>query len=489
MQQRPNRSQLTAGRMWRVALLAVAALLVFSGAAFAQEGQPADAPEKEAPKPEPGLVVIHVEADGPAAAAGVSRGDIILAVDDDAVNTMGELIHVIRSQDAGDEIVLDVMHGDEARSLTVTLGDSEKGPELGLMAVGDLAVEKRLKGNDKRGPGMPGRGKGQGMMPGMPFGRGQMPDMPFGRGQMPGMPFGRGEGMAWIAADGALVMEVMEESAAAAAGIEAGDVITGLNDATVAGSDELIALLGDHQPGDVVTITYTRDDETFTAEATLGAHPDDETKAYLGVRLAPAAPAAMRMQLGEGMMPFMPGEGMMTGVVIAAVTEDGPAATAGLAEGDWITAVNGEEISDPQELVAAVQAASPGDEMVLTVQGKGDEEAADITVTLGANDEGGALLGVQIGGAMRIQRGPGGMDMDFDFRQFHGQGMEGMPFFHWRDEGGEGMPRMPFFFGRPGGQEDGGRFEFRAPQFRFQTPDDGEDAAVPTSPGYVTEGA
>lgn len=478
MQQRPNHSRLTASRMWRVALLAVAALLVFSGAAFAQEGQPADAPEKEAPKPEPGLVVIHVEADGPAAAAGVSRGDIILAVDDDAVNTMAELIHVIRSHDAGDEIVLDVMHGDEARSLTVTLGDSEKGPELGLMAVGDLAVEKRMKGNDKRGPGMWGRGQGQ------------MPGMPFGRGQMPNMPFGRGEGMAWIAADGAVVMEVMDESAAAAAGIEAGDVITGLNDAAVASSDELIALLGDHKPGDVVTISYTRDDETLTAEATLGAHPDDETKAYLGVRLAPAGPA-IRMQMGEGMMPFMPGEGMMSGVVIAAVTEDGPAATAGLEAGDWITAVNGEEISDPQELVAAVQAASPGDEMVLTVQGKGDEEAADITVTLGANDEGGALLGVQIGGAMRIQRGPGGMD--FDFHQFHGrgqgQGQQRMPFFFWRHEGGEGMPQMPFFFDRPGGQEGGGRFEFRAPQFRFQTPDGGEDAAVPTSPGYVTEGA
>lgn len=472
-------SHLTAGRMWRVALLAVAALLVFSGAAFAQEGQPAeDTPATEAPKPEPGLVVIHVEADGPAAAAGVSRGDIILAVDDDAVNTTAELMHVIRSHDVGDEIVLDVMHGDEARSLTVTLGDSEKGPELGLMAVGDLAVEKRMKGNDKRGPGMWGQGRGQGQMPGIPFGRGQMPNMPFGRG----------EGMAWIAADGAVVMEVMDESAAAAAGIEAGDVITGLNDAVVAGSDELIGLLGDHKPGDVVTITYTRDDETVTAEATLGAHPDDETRAYLGVRLAPAGPA-IRMQMGEGMMPFMPGEGMMSGVVIAAVTEDGPAATAGLEKGDWITAVNGEEISDPQQLVDAVQAASPGDEIVLTVQGKDDEEAADITVTLGANDEGGALLGVQIGGAMRIQRGPGGMDMDFDFRQFRGQGMEGMPFFHWRGQGGEGMPRMPFFFGRPGGQEDGGRFEFRAPQFRFQTPDGGEDAAVPTSPGYVTEGA
>lgn len=478
MQQTPTRTRLAGSRLWRIALLTVTILLVFSGAALAQEGQPADAPKEEAPKPEPGLVVIHVEADSPAAAAGVARGDIILAVDDDAVNTMAELSHVIRSHDAGDEIVLTVMHGDEERSLTVTLGEGDEGPELGLMAVGDLAVEKRMKGNDKRGHARQGWGRGQGQMPGMPF----------GRGQMPGMPFGHSEGMAWMAADGALVVEVMDESAAATAGIEAGDVITGLNDATVAGSDELIGLLGDHKPGDEVTITYTRDGEAVTAAVTLGAHPDDETKAYLGVRLAPAGPA-IRMEMGEGMMPFMPGQGMMSGAVIAAVTEEGPAATAGLAAGDWITAVNGEEISDPRELVDAVAAASPGDEMVLTVQGKDAEEATDITVTLGENDEGGPLLGVQIGGAMRIQRGPDGMDMDFDFRRFRGQGGEEMPFFHWRGDGDGRMPRMPFFFGRPG-QEDGGHFEFRAPQFRFQTPDAGEDAGLPNfQPGYDTQGA
>ncbi len=483
MEQQPKKSRLNTRTLpWGAVVLVIAALLVFAGAALAQETTPQPpAISEEATKPAAGLVVIHVEADSPAAAAGVARGDIILAVDDDAVNTMAELRHVIASHDPGDVIVLSVTHGDEARSLSATLGDNDDTPLLGLLAVGDLASEKKMDAWGKQGYDKPGRGgRGQSQMPAMPFGRGQMPDMPFGRGDMPDMPFGRGgQGMMWIAADGALVMDVMEESAAAVAGLQAGDVITALNDVAVANSDELIAVLGDHKPGDVVTLTYNRDDATASAEATLGAHPDDETKAYLGVQLAPADPSHLRMQKGEGMMPFFSGSEMMSGVHLVAVTEDGPAAKAGLEAGDWISAVNGEEISDPQALVDAVKAAKPGDEMVLTVQGSDDEEAAEVTVTLGTNDEGSALLGVQIGGAMRVQRGPDGMN--FDFHQFRGQD-------------GEGRGQMPFFFGRPGQQQDGGRFEFRMPQFRFQMPGNDDAPATPDAryqqqPGYSTQGA
>lgn len=468
MEQKSKLSRTGKGRLgWAVIALAVAALLVFAGAALAQEGQP-QAEAAAAAKPAPGLVVIHVAADGPAATAGVARGDILLAVDDDPVNTFAELSHVIRSHDPGDVVVINLTHGDEERSLSVTLGDNNGVAELGVMAVGDMAVERRMDRHGLNGRGMPRQGHG--WMPDMP----EMHGMPFGRGQMPnmpGMPFGRGQGMFQMAAEGALIVETDEEGPAAAAGLQAGDVITGLNDATIAAPDELIALLGDHKPGDVVTVHYSREDAAAGAEVTLGAHPDDAERAYLGVQIAPAGPA-IEME----MMPFAPGQGMMSGVVLADVTADGPAAAAGLEAGDWISAVNGAEISDPQALVDAVKAAKPGDEMVLTVQGADDDEAREVTVILGENDEGGALLGVQIGGGMRIQRGPGGMN--FDFHNFRGQG----------GEGGEGMPF--FFFGRPG-QQDGGRFEFRAPQFRFQTPDTdkGDDAGAPARPGYVTEGA
>lgn len=463
MEQKSKTSRLqTRSLRWGMLGLVIAALLVFAGSALAQETQP-ETVVPAATKPAAGLVVVYVEADSPAAVAGVARGDIILAVDDDAVNTMAELKHILSSHDPGDEIVLKVMHGDEERSLSVTLGDKNGVTILGLMAVGDLAIEKKMiekktvekkSGKKMDGPGYwefgkPDRnGRGQGRMPASPFGQ---------------MPFGHG--MKWMneanSADGALVMDVLADGPAATSGIQAGDVITGLNDATVTSSDELIALLGDHKPGDAVTVTYSRDDETTSAEVTLGAHPDDETKAYLGVQLAPAGPVRLRMEMGEGMMP---GAGMMSGVIVADVTADGPAAKAGLEKGTLITAVNGEEIDNTQALVDAVKAAKPGDEMILSVQSKDSETSVDVTVTLGENDEGGALLGVQIGGAMRIQRGADGMN--FDFRQFCGQ---------------DGMPAMPF----RRNQQDGGR---------NQTPGQNEQPAQPDArfspqPNYATQGA
>lgn len=430
---------------WSVAVLMMAALLVFAGAAFAQDTTPqADTPAAEVQKPDPGLVVVYVVADGPAAAAGVARGDIILAVDDDPVNTMPELMHVIRTHEPSDEIVISLTHGDEARSLSVTLGDNNGVAELGVMAVGSDMMGHRMDQRGPKGFDMPGRRDGQGMKPDMPFGRGGNPEMP-------GMPFGQGEGMIWMTAgEGALVVDVLEDGAAATAGIQAGDVITALNDAPIISSEELVALLGDHKPGDVVTVTYTRDGEIATAEVTLGAHPDDETKAYMGVQLAPAG-QGLRMEAGT--LPFLPGEGMFSGVMIADVTPDGPAATAGLEAGDLITAVNGEEIDNPQALVDAVQAAAPGDEMILTVQGQDDAEAADVTVTLGENDEGGALLGVQIGGAMRMQRGPGGMDFDF-----HGQ-----------QDGGR-LPQFHFQVPVPNGQNGNGQNGQSSPDALFPQP-------------------
>jgi len=430
---------------WSIVVFVMAALLVFTGAAFAQDATPqADTPATTVQKPDPGLVVVSVVADGPAAVAGVARGDIILAVDDDPVNTMPELMHVIRTREPGDEIVISLTHGDEARSLTVTLGDNNGVAELGVMAVGSEMVGHRMDTRGPKGFDMPGRRGGQGMMPGMPFGRGGNPEMP-------GMPFGRGEGMIWMTGtEGALVIDVLEDGAASAAGLQAGDLITALDDAAVASPDELVALLGDHKPGDVVTVAYEREGESASVEVTLGAHPDDETKAYMGVQIAPVGPT---LHMGTGDMPFAPGVKMLSGVVISAVTPDGPAATAGLEAGDWITAVNGEAIDNPQALVDAVQAAAPGDEMILTVQGQDDTEAADVTVTLGENDEGGALLGVQIGGAMRMQRGPGGMN--FDFR---------------RQQDGGRLPQFHFQVPVPNGQNGNGRNGQPSPDARFPQP-------------------
>ena len=98
---------------------------------------------------------------------------------------------------------------------------------------------------------------------------------------------------------GAVVRTVVEDGPAAAAGLEPGDVITAIDGEAVDGPQALVDAVSARQPGDVVTLTVTRsgEDDAIEIEATLGEHPDDATKAYLGVSIGATM---MRMQ---GQMP------------------------------------------------------------------------------------------------------------------------------------------------------------------------------------------
>ena len=55
-------------------------------------------------------------------------------------------------------------------------------------------------------------------------------------------------------------------------------------------------VLANYSPGDEVNITLNRDGELIAATVTLGAHPDDEDKAYLGVSIMPLERLRMHMK-------------------------------------------------------------------------------------------------------------------------------------------------------------------------------------------------
>ena len=68
---------------------------------------------------------------------------------------------------------------------------------------------------------------------------------------------------------GAEVKSVSDGSAAAKAGLKAGDVIIRVGDQPVASSDALVATIRGYRPGDKVELTYTRGGEQRTADVTL----------------------------------------------------------------------------------------------------------------------------------------------------------------------------------------------------------------------------
>jgi putative serine protease PepD len=73
--------------------------------------------------------------------------------------------------------------------------------------------------------------------------------------------------------NGAVVAQVDEGQPAAEAGLQQGDVITRVDDNEITSGSDLTSAIRSHKPGDTVTITYTRDGDERTTEATLGELP------------------------------------------------------------------------------------------------------------------------------------------------------------------------------------------------------------------------
>ncbi|MFG6445313.1 S1C family serine protease [Microbacterium sp. P06] len=70
---------------------------------------------------------------------------------------------------------------------------------------------------------------------------------------------------------GAYVAEVSEGGPAAQAGLREGDIVTAFNDLPITNSVDLTAQVRAVAAGSTATVTYVRDDQTRTAEVTLGA--------------------------------------------------------------------------------------------------------------------------------------------------------------------------------------------------------------------------
>jgi putative serine protease PepD len=69
--------------------------------------------------------------------------------------------------------------------------------------------------------------------------------------------------------EGARVQQVTPNGAAAAAGLQSGDLIVKVGETEVSSVDELILAVRQNDVGDTVTLTYVRDGQTRTAEVTL----------------------------------------------------------------------------------------------------------------------------------------------------------------------------------------------------------------------------
>ena len=150
------------------------------------------------------------------------------------------------------------------------------------------------------------------------------------------------------APDGALVAQVMPGSAAAKAGLKAGDAITQLDGAPVRVAGDVSSRVGLARPGDKLSLAIWRDKAGQDLTVALGkAEPETATAS------AETGPGA---SLGLLVRPMAPGEMAQAGVDHGLRIErvGGPAQWSGVEAGDVLLALNGQPVNDIEQVREAL---------------------------------------------------------------------------------------------------------------------------------------
>ena len=219
---------------------------------------------------------------------------------------------------------------------------------------------------------------------------------------------------------GVLVDEVIDEAAAAEAGLEAGDVILAVADAEVDDIDDLKRALQGRSPGDEVTVTVHRGGDRRELDVTLGER-EKKTWRFTSDGKAPRGwswfetdedadgntvlrwggeDGEQEVVIGgfdwlgsdRGYLGIVPGDldrdalrdrGAPDGrgVVVDDVLEDGPAADAGIEAGDVIVAIDDVEVADRGELHETLSETEAG--QTVTVRLVRDGKTHEFAVELG----------------------------------------------------------------------------------------------------------
>jgi len=174
---------------------------------------------------------------------------------------------------------------------------------------------------------------------------------------------------------------VVKGTPADKAGLEPGDLVVALNGKPLESSSALTRSVAVVPPGEKVTLTFIRKGSEKKATLAVGKRPDEETlarggfsdddegdesggeeagksKVKLGITVQPVTPELARRLDAE------PGEG----VVVVEVDPEGPAARAGIREGDLILELNRERVKAPADVAKALARLKDGDMALLRVK-------------------------------------------------------------------------------------------------------------------------
>lgn len=211
----------------------------------------------------PGVRVDDVAKDSAAAKGGVKEGDLVVEFDGERVRSARQLTRLVQETPDGRTVKMTVVRGKDRQTLEVTPQATEfawsrnLGPELREELERSLPDLRELR----RLPEMGAFNFRFDGLPAMPM-RGRLGVQVESMTDQLAEYFGAKDG-------GVLVSSVTAESAAAKAGVKAGDVITKVNGAAVTNGGDVVDALGDVKDDGAVSLEILRDKKVQTLKATI----------------------------------------------------------------------------------------------------------------------------------------------------------------------------------------------------------------------------
>ncbi len=163
---------------------------------------------------------------------------------------------------------------------------------------------------------------------------------------------------------GVVVAETLKDTPAEAAGLRAGDLIVAIDGQPIVETRELQRRVGATPAGRELHVVVVRDGRRRELAVRVGAMPGD----VVAERIAAEFGFLVREPSGEE----APAAGGSPAAIVAAVLERSSAARAGLAVGDRLLAVNGEETPSADAVRRQLQGARLRDPLRLRVERRGE---------------------------------------------------------------------------------------------------------------------
>ena len=203
------------------------------------------------------------------------------------------------------------------------------------------------------------------------------------------------EGLDMDVTKGVLVSGVQDDSPAAEAGVEEGDVVVSFGGTDVDSTQELRDAVSEYSPGSQAKMEVVRDGKTKAITLTVGERTEDESSWYFntpdvqihglgdmhraftmigGPRLGIDA---HELEKDDDLSSYF---GAKEGVLVLGVEDESVASAAGVKAGDVITKIDDATVTDVRDLREAVRDFDEGDQFTITVVRKGKTQSLKATM-------------------------------------------------------------------------------------------------------------